>query len=313
VRVLRYKLSVSCHLSIFHQLICYVSWPTGGWGSVEYGVADPSWTAGQVPGGRWKPLQVLYPLYPLQTTLPALSSCTALALVQHFFESHLYRDVISVCGFDGRCYLKNDDAVTLAGFPTATSTRQLVRVDTGSVVATWQTVAALPRGGGSISWFCMDNSSYPACSTVQDALSAAGCAVDGSDCLLDVRVSDGPGPSANTLSYHTAFLTAPAAVLVALSAQQPLLNATVGTVQSDGTIPVTLTYEGDMRVTTAGLPLLVTLTSTFSGRFSANAFTPLSLPVIVSFLPWAATPEPQVFAETLRVQHLGQYKVSNSN
>jgi hypothetical protein len=27
-------------------------WPTGGWGSIEYGSAVP----GQVEGGRWKPL-----------------------------------------------------------------------------------------------------------------------------------------------------------------------------------------------------------------------------------------------------------------
>ena len=31
-------------------------WPTGGWGSVEYGSA----VEGQVLGGRWKPLQYLY-------------------------------------------------------------------------------------------------------------------------------------------------------------------------------------------------------------------------------------------------------------
>ena len=38
------------------------SWPTGGWGSLEYGttVADGAGqplTAGQVAGGRWRPLQ----------------------------------------------------------------------------------------------------------------------------------------------------------------------------------------------------------------------------------------------------------------
>ncbi len=31
-------------------------WPTGGWGSIEYG--NPS-IAGQVLGGRWKPLHYL--------------------------------------------------------------------------------------------------------------------------------------------------------------------------------------------------------------------------------------------------------------
>ena len=43
-------------------------WPTGGWGSVEYGTP----VAGQVLGGRWKPLHYLY-------------------------ESHLYADVMCAC------------------------------------------------------------------------------------------------------------------------------------------------------------------------------------------------------------------------
>jgi hypothetical protein len=30
-------------------------WPTGGWAAVEYGTVN--YTAGQVLGGRWKPLQ----------------------------------------------------------------------------------------------------------------------------------------------------------------------------------------------------------------------------------------------------------------
>ena len=51
-------------------------WPTGGWGSIEYGTPVP----GQVLGGRWKPLQ-------------------------HFFEASLYADTIATCGANGTCYV----------------------------------------------------------------------------------------------------------------------------------------------------------------------------------------------------------------
>jgi beta-mannosidase len=43
-------------------------WPTGGWGSLEYGPA-PGFTAGQVVGGRWKP-------------------------IHHMYAQHLYRDTV---------------------------------------------------------------------------------------------------------------------------------------------------------------------------------------------------------------------------
>ena len=51
-------------------------WPTGGWGSLEYGTAG---VAGQVVGGRWKPLHYLY-------------------------RRSLYADVIASCGAGGECY-----------------------------------------------------------------------------------------------------------------------------------------------------------------------------------------------------------------
>ena len=56
-------------------------WPTGGWGSIEYGTAVP----GQVLGGRWKPLHYLY-------------------------RRSLFADVMAACGGTGLCYVKNDQA-----------------------------------------------------------------------------------------------------------------------------------------------------------------------------------------------------------
>ena len=61
-------------------------WPTGGWGSIEYGC--PS-CPGQVVGGRWKPLQ-------------------------YFYAQSVLTDVTVACGtFQSgerkwKCYVKND-------------------------------------------------------------------------------------------------------------------------------------------------------------------------------------------------------------
>ena len=56
-------------------------WPTGGWGSIEYGTP----VAGQVLGGRWKPLH-------------------------YFYRRSVLADVMATCGTDGLCYVKNDRA-----------------------------------------------------------------------------------------------------------------------------------------------------------------------------------------------------------
>lgn len=57
-------------------------WPTGGWGSLEYG--NPSYP-GQVIGGRWKPLH-------------------------YWYRSSIFADVMATCGKDGVCYVRNDAA-----------------------------------------------------------------------------------------------------------------------------------------------------------------------------------------------------------
>ena len=56
-------------------------WPTGGWGSIEYGSPRP----GQVLGGRWKPLQ-------------------------YFYRRSIFADVMATCGDGGACYVRNDRA-----------------------------------------------------------------------------------------------------------------------------------------------------------------------------------------------------------
>jgi len=67
-------------------------WPTGGWGSLEYG----SEVAGQVTGGRWKP-------------------------IHYWMRKSVFTDVLIGCGTQGNlgnslwCYVKNDSPQSLAG------------------------------------------------------------------------------------------------------------------------------------------------------------------------------------------------------
>eukprot|EP01060_Flectonema_neradi_P008387 TRINITY_DN159_c8_g1_i1.p1 TRINITY_DN159_c8_g1~~TRINITY_DN159_c8_g1_i1.p1 ORF type:complete len:941 (+),score=169.32 TRINITY_DN159_c8_g1_i1:61-2823(+) len=91
-------------------------WPTGGWGSIEYGTPT---VKGQVVGGRWKPLQYIY-------------------------KRTLYQDLIAVCGAKGMCYVKNDGMTHFNGFVTVVS----VGLSTGSEsVLTNMTVSLQPFAG----------------------------------------------------------------------------------------------------------------------------------------------------------------------
>ncbi|CAE7407283.1 MANBA [Symbiodinium natans] len=67
-------------------------WPTGGWGSLEYGTP----VKGQVLGGRWKPLHYL-------------------------FRRSLFADVMATCGLDGQCYVKNDSPRPFWGMCSVTA------------------------------------------------------------------------------------------------------------------------------------------------------------------------------------------------
>lgn len=97
-------------------------WPTGGWGSLEYGT--PTYP-GQVLGGRWKPLH-------------------------YFYKSSIFTDVSATCGKGGVCYVRNDGAgVGFKGTVLVTS------VDIASGAST--TLASVPLdmapGPAEIMWF----------------------------------------------------------------------------------------------------------------------------------------------------------------
>lgn len=105
-------------------------WPTGGWGSLEYGTVG--FTPGQVLGGRWRPLH-------------------------HLFLEHLFADVMATCGTDGLCFVKNDG---IRAFTGRVQIRALQIAD-GAGQGAWSSVAdlniSLPAGPGESQWFTAEH------------------------------------------------------------------------------------------------------------------------------------------------------------
>ena len=111
-------------------------WPTGGWGSLEYGTGQ---YPGQVEGGRWKPT--------------------------HYWLLHsLYNDVMVSCGLpsnanDGSdlvCYVKLD-----AYYNDTTKHTVVIeqyQLADGTDPRRVEVPVALPPGPGSIHWFTLDSS-----------------------------------------------------------------------------------------------------------------------------------------------------------
>jgi len=112
-------------------------WPTGGWGSLEYGTPG---VPGQVIGGRWKPLH-------------------------YFLKANAFADVFAACGKGGQCLVKNDlSAQPFAG----TVTVKAVEFSTGAVSVLAQEPVGLPPGPGETYWFTFDASSLDGTKAIVD-------------------------------------------------------------------------------------------------------------------------------------------------
>ena len=222
--------------------------PTGGWGSLEYATTIAS-TAGQVRGGRWKPLHYL-------------------------FESVLFKDVIVACGDSAVCYVRNDSPLKAIG-SQARVELEVVNVASGArrAVRNSHELPLLPAGPGAISWFCagggnISNGSNSGaggtgggCDPWSKVLLSADCRADGSDCILNATVVSAAG---DLLSSNPSLLAPPAAVLKHL--RPPRLVATVESPAPPAGAPIRIW------VAAAAPALFVTLSTLAQGRFSRNAF-----------------------------------------
>jgi beta-mannosidase len=240
------------------------SWPTGGWGSVEYGTTG--YTDGQVVGGRWKPLH-------------------------HMMSTHLYVDQIAVCGNDGRCYVRNDDALNPFTGSIAIS---FVHLATGAVTPVQTVPVALARGAAAQEWFCLGAGSNitAGCTPLANVLTAAGCGVSGSDCFLVLNTTSAATGAVTDLNWQV--LTAPGNLTL------PAAHVTfaVGQPNADGTVPVTVSADATA--------LYVYLSTTAAGRFSDNSFHLASgtgASTTVTFMPFGPL-DLGALTSTLRVEHL---------
>lgn len=320
------------------------------WGSTEYSSGE-----GSVLGGRWKP--------------------------SHYFLARGYADVLSACGVDARCFVKNDNPLAPL---TGTFKRALLRLRDSALLPLPPAPIALPAGAGAIAWSCLDGGSVPRacnsssgfgvavastnctyaadtdyqggsggssvaaadaaaccaacasevgcvaavfylnmcytkgsggapvaspgrllcspppqpppCTPLATLLSTAGCAPDGTDCLLRLTVVDASGAE---IAVNEQLLAPPGKLAITPTA----VTARVGDVLADGTVPVTLTASG-----AAGPALFVTLFTRANGRFSENAVTliPGAEPTVIAFMPFADA-QAALLRDSLRVNHLAQF------
>jgi beta-mannosidase len=254
-------------------------WPTGGWGSLEYGTVGA--TPGQVLGGRWK-------------------------MLHHFVETILYKDVFATCGVDGRCLVRNDNA--FAGV-TATLTCSLLKTsgsaNSGPSAPILTAPVSLGAGMGAVTQVCLGGGT-PAggCEPLAAVIEGAGCARSGADCVLLLSVVSASGVQ---LASSWELLGTPAVMAAAGGIPSPLLGATVAdTPNADGSVNVTVSTAG------ASVALFVSLTTGAQGRFSDNGFI---LPGgasgssrVLSFIGFGpGGVDVALLRSTMRAEHLGLY------
>lgn len=121
--VVKQNIESSRSINRFGTLVWQLNeiWPTGGWGSLEYGNGV---FPGQVLGGRWKPLH-------------------------YWYRQTIFADIISSCDGTGLCYVKNDSPLPFAGIVTLNVTT----FSTAEAIKVHQEPVSMAAGAGTIYWF----------------------------------------------------------------------------------------------------------------------------------------------------------------
>lgn len=307
-------------------------WPTGGWGSLEYG----SPVAGQVFGGRWK-------------------------ILHNFLRQSSFADVFVGCGIatsstdagveiansstvgaaNPLCYIRNDLPKPFTG-ELAT---HLVAFATGKSVLLAQINVSLEAGTSSL--FCPDSdgllgnhlASTAHCGTFGTLLASAGC-TDAASCYLDVKVvpssategtSTAAGAGASKASsaavlhgHNEMIIAAPfqlrlppvvlsvrvlAAGVAAASRLQPLQGGPGHGADASADAPNS-NISVEVRADRTGVAAFVWLTTRAAGRFEPNGFMMSEQAVTVTFIPFQQPPDLETLTASLRVEHLGEYLAS---
>jgi len=180
-------------------------WPTGGWGSIEYGTPGK----GQSVGGRWKPLM-------------------------HFLRRSIFASVGAACMDDGRCYVRNDAKTAFEGSLRLT----LIRLLTGATAWNETLPLAIARGAHTVQWVCVKGGdSGTNCTGWDEILNSANCTR--STCVFnaDVFGQEGTKP----ISSNQQPLLPPGKLQVA---RDVAVTSVVGEVNAEGLIPVIVRSNG---------------------------------------------------------------------
>ncbi len=157
--------------------------------------------------------------------------------------------------------------------------------------------AGIPTPKAGVTQCTPGGGRQPACTPLAALLPGAGCAANGSDCLL---VSEVRGAGGALLGRNVQLLGLPGGLAVAGGVAVALALAPAP--DADGSTAVTLTASG-------GAAFYVTLFTLADGRFSDNCVLLLpGQPQMLRFVPFREG-QGEVLAATLRVEHLGQHLV----
>lgn len=181
-------------------------WPTGGWGSLEYGTP----VAGQVRGGRWKPLH-------------------------YWLMNSLFADVIVSCSDGGGsgagdagawfCFVKNDRAAEAFD---GTVSIQAVQLSTGKATHVVSRSVNLAQGPGVTAWF--------------DASAIGPALVPGDSILLASVEAAGVAGSAPVVVSRNFIAVEEPYKLTGLKASNVAATVAAGP-NPDGTVNVTVTTD----------------------------------------------------------------------
>eukprot|EP00439_Symbiodinium_sp_Y106_P013213 s7315_g1.t3 len=261
-------------------------WPTGGWGSLEYGTP----VKGQVLGGRWKPLHYL-------------------------FRRSVFSDIMATCGLDGQCYVKNDSPRPFQGRCSVVA----LYFDDGRRMPLHTLDLDLMQGPGVKQLFKVDIRNMSStdymllseCSTNIDederrCLSALGS--EEPECGMRFAASlpisatrprhiTAFGASAgNVVSFNEILMARPADLRLPTAK----VSAAVATSPNDdGSVDIVLTADKTV--------LFLTLTTLAHGRFSDNAFAMPPGIGKVQFIPFGAL-DRALLQGSLRLEHLQPYQ-----
>ena len=254
------------------------NWPTGGWGSVEYGPAPgPGATPGQIEGGRWK-------------------------VLHYWLRRFLYRDAFITVSSDGRLFVRSDDAFATSPL-SGTAALTMLHLATGATSDAGSRSVALPRAGAGASMtLCADaNAPDPSsCTPWAALLPAVGCAANGSDCALLMELRDG---ASGVVVAENFALFAPPFLLSDL----PRANVTIVSVGPPSGQPPSVTAP--IVLHSDAVALFVHLTTGAPGRFADNSVILRPGNTTIEFIAWGAL-DVELLSSTLRVEHVSAYGVN---